>query len=347
MESQIFAERFLKRIRTFVSSKELNFDRLPKWVKCAKINFVKIYNSTILLFEDSIFEKDVFEDHGNSNSDLQFFLNLSTYIPKSVVFKAPDNYQTGLIILHGEYGEKGKVIFNIRSEDSVLFNVGYIKYHSPLALMNMFIQYSKKNIIQSIRFLPFVLYVHEKDYKEFEIFWEKCTPHIQKSLLFLHNSKAGDYYQKTKRKQMSILTHKEKSVIVLGKYGMPEEKELVIIRDYLISIGYEAYLLKELPESPNMTREQKVKLYSMASRFCVMVDSKASGHLVEYPFIKDLPTFLCILRQGRGSTSMIDYRDIKMNNYIESFQYEETPMEVIDKAVEWAENSIKQQREGL
>jgi hypothetical protein len=336
---QLFAKSFLKRIRDFVSSDKLVIERLPKWVKSARVKIAKLNDSNIFLFEDSSEDNDLFVDCGEVRADLQFFLELPEYVPEGASFKAPIGQ--GLIVLHGEYGEGKKVIFNITSANSALFNVGYIPYHSPLGIVNIFIQLSTRGDVLAIRFVPFAIYVHDKDLVNFENFWNKCTPHIQDVLRAIHHSETGDYYQLTKERKTGILVGKERSVIVFGKDSDPEMlRELLRARDYLIAKDYDAYLLRDLPEHPSMSLEEKVKLWSLASRFCVMVDREPSGHLVEYPYLKSVGVVLAVLRpKGTGSTYMIGAErspDIKLFEFINS------PLETLDTVITWAEEIIRE-----
>ena len=323
--ARFFAINFLKRIRDFVNSE--------KWI------IERLNNSTIFLFEDSPKDSDLFVDCGGVNSDLQFFLELPEYVPKAASFKAPRG--RGLIILHGEYGKDKKVVFNITSSDSALFNVGYIPYHSPLAIVNIFIQLSFEGDVLAIRFVPFAIYVHDKDFIDFEDFWDKCTPHIQNTLRAIHHSEAGDYYQLTKERKSGVLVGKERSVIVFGKDSDSKMlPELLRVRDCLIAKDYDAYLLRDLPEHPSMSLEEKVKLWSLASRFCVMIDREPSGHLVEYSYLKSVGAILAVLRpKGRGSTYMIEAErspDIKI------FEFKSSPLEKLDTVLTWAEEMVEE-----
>lgn len=337
---QLFAKNFLERIRDFVNSDKLIIERLPKWVKSANVKIAKLNDSTIFLFEDSPKDGDSFIDCGGVRSDLQFFLELPEYVPKAASFKTP--HGRGLIILHGEYGKDKKVVFNINSSDSALFNVGYVSYHSPLAIVNIFIQLSFGGDVLATRFVPFAIYVHDRDFFDFENFWDKCTPHIQNTLRAIHHSEAGDYYQSTKERISGVLVGKEKSVIVFGKDSDPEMlRELLRIRDYLIAKDYDAYLLRDLPEHPSMSLEEKAKLWSLASRFCVMIDREPSGHLVEYPYIKSVRAILALLRpKGSGSTYMIGDEQVTDINYINIFEFQHSPLEVINDAITWAEKLV-------
>lgn len=336
-----FIKEFVERIRNYVKLERLKLQRLPKWVKSATIKIARINNSLIFLFEDSPDDKDNIIDCGNVNSDLQFLLGLPEYVPTAASFRAPDKLNGGLILLVGEYGNGKQVIFNITSLNSALFNVGYTYYHSPLAILNIFIQLIFQGNPLAIRFVPFAVYIHEKDLADFETFWNKCTPHIQDLLHWIHDSELGDYYQSENVPKYAILAGKERSVILFGKYSEPEMSELLQVRDYLRIKGYDAYLLKDLPEHPSMSLEEKVKLWSLASRFCVMVDREPSGHLVEFPYLKENRVILALLRpKDKGSTYMIGNENLVDIQYIRIFKFEKSPLEVIDSAVGWAEKIV-------
>jgi len=347
--AQSFARNFLERIRSFVNSEKLMIKRLPKWVESANVKITKLNNSNLFLFEDSLIKGDSFVDCGGAKSDLQFFLELPEYVPKTVSFMAP--HKGGLIILHGEYGKDKKVVFNVISSDkrghSALFNAGYIPYHSPLAIVNIFIKLSVSEDVLAIRFVPFAIYVHDEDLNDFEGFWDKCTPHIQNTLQFIHDSDAGDYYQSTEGRKSAVLVGKEKSVIVFGKDSNPGMlSELHQVRDYLRTKDYDAYLLRDLPEHPSMSLEEKVKLWALATRFCIMVDREPSGHLVEYPYVKSVRAILALLRpEGRGSTYMIGNDEIIDFGYINVFEFRNSPIGILDTAIAWAEELVKKRIE--
>jgi hypothetical protein len=123
-------------------------------------------------------------------------------------------------------------------------------------------------------------------------------------------------------------------------------RELFRVRDYLIAKDYDAYLLRDLPEHPSMSLEEKVKLWSLASRFCVMIDREPSGHLVEYPYVKSVRAILALLRpESKGSTYMIGDDQITDFGYINVFDFKNSPLEVIDIAIAWAEELVKKRIE--
>ena len=184
---------------------------------------------------------------------------------------------------------------------------------------------------------------------DIEEFWDKCTPHLQNLLQYVHNSEEGDYYQRTTEHKESMLVYKEKSVIVFGKDSDATNlAELHRVRDYLKTRNYEAYLLKELPEHPLMSNEEKAKFWALASRFCVMVDREPSGHIAEYNYLKGERAVLVFMRpKGKGSTYMIGDDGIVEVNHIKIFEFEDSPLQMLDAVIDWAEIFIKKKIEAL
>jgi len=341
VDKKNFAESFLKRIREFIKSKKLSFERLPKWMEFSDIKIAKINNSNIFVIEDSYKKEDTFQDYGSFNCDLQFLLNLPDYHPKGAHIRAPkpQSKSTKLIIWINDFTDEGKVTFELKSAGDLAFtDLGLIGYHSPFMIINIILKLVIGMDIIAIRWLPCILYCHDYDIHDFEIFWYKCTPHIQNTILGIHNSKDGDYYEILKKEDKHhLLVSKEKSVIIYGSYDQPFFNELLYIRDYLISKNYDARLLKELPELPSWSLEQKVRFWSSPSRFCIVVDRVASGHLTEYNFIKNERVILALLREkGKRSTYMIGDERIDYN-YINVFEFEKSPLNILDEVIEWAE----------
>lgn len=335
-----FAVSFLERIRDFAKAKKLALQRLPGWVRATHVRYAQLKRSTIFVFEDSSPGKDSFTDCGTVWSDLQFMLELPEYVPLSASIRAPSAPK--ILSIHGSYSEEGKTTLNIVGLYPALFTVGYVHYHSPIGLFNIFVTHTPLGEeVSAIRFLPFALYVHGMDIDnaltDFDAFWDKCTPHLQNTLQFIHDSKSGDYYESIELLERSILMSKERSVIVYGKESdTSSRRELLQVRDYL-GRSYDAYRLRDLPKNPSMSLEEKVKLWSSASRFCLMIDRLPSGHLVEYPYLKSTRAVLAMLRQkGKKSTEMIEDNSIDFA-FVKTFEFCESPFEVIDSAVEWAE----------
>ena len=131
---------------------------------------------------------------------------------------------------------------------------------------------------------------------------------------------------------------KKSTVIVLGKDTGDEGRELAEARDYLASRSYEAHLIKDLPEVPMMSTEEKVRSWAMAARFVFMVDRVPAGHLAEYVMLREQRAILALFRpKGLGSSFMMGDEDLVDYNFIKVFEFEETPLEVMETAIGWAE----------
>lgn len=346
-----FAHQTLEKIREFVHLENLDIHRLPGWVKSANVRWASLNNSLLFLFEDSSLENDTFTNSGDVKSDVQFLLDLPEFIPRAACFKAPDNPGGGLIILVGESGEGKMPILNITSSYSSLFNIGYTNYHVPLAILNNFIQIltpagrNGTSEIPAIRFVPFAIFVHIDDFSDFNALWNRCATHIENSLKRIHDLE-GDFYQSQWLPKEAFQTTKEKSVIVLGKYSDSELNELLQVRDYLRAKGYDAYLIRDLPEHPMMSNEEKVRLWTSASRFCMMIDREAAGHIAEYGYLKTQRTILALLRQkGKASTYMIGDEHLVDFQYINLFEFEKSPLDIMGVVIDWAEKLAKKRAE--
>jgi len=337
----LFASRFLQGVRGLIELQNLKIERLPKWVTHAHVEIGKVNNSNVFMFEDSLGDKDEILFLGEFCSDLQFFLRLPEYLVRGFSLPLKKKGTMGMGVVVGEFEKDGKAIIRIVTQNTALTDAGYIPYHMPMSWTNIMIELKPSESVLAIRFIPFALYIHDRDLAaDFEDFWNRACKNIQDLLLTLHNSKAGDYYEQLAERRRVFLLNKEHGVVVFGKYGEDEIKELSQVRDYLRK-EYDAHLLVELPEHPSMSLEEKVKFWASASRFCVWVDKGVpSGHLVEYPHLKYSGTVVALLMLEQGaSTSMIEDESTNFP-YIKIFRFKTTPLEVIDVAVAWAESFI-------
>jgi hypothetical protein len=76
----------------------------------------------------------------------------------------------------------------------------------------------------------------------------------------------------------------------------------------------------------------------------VIVDIEASGHIGEYRELQreDVPIAL-LRREGHASTSMIGHEH-QTDDYIELFEFEQDPLEIIDGVIKW-EREFNKERE--
>jgi hypothetical protein len=90
---------------------------------------------------------------------------------------------------------------------------------------------------------------------------------------------------------------KKSMVLILGK---DTEAELQILRNIsaiVSSLGYESHLVKDAPEIPEMSNEEKVHSYAGASRFVLLENSFAAGQIAEMKIMATNRIVTAILRQ--------------------------------------------------
>lgn len=92
-------------------------------------------------------------------------------MPKALILQSKKN--TGLIIMVEEVGEPGNTTISIVGERYAMFDCGYVDYHGPLAISNMFLKLKpEENTIPiATRLLQLVIYSHKKDVENSDKFW--------------------------------------------------------------------------------------------------------------------------------------------------------------------------------
>jgi hypothetical protein len=71
-----------------------------------------------------------------------------------------------------------------------------------------------------------------------------------------------------------------------------------------------------------------------------MIDDEPAGHIGEYFMLREQGVPLALCRpQGGGSTFMIGTDNVE---HIRTFEYELSPLEVVQAAVNWAENLLRE-----
>lgn len=135
----------------------------------------------------------------------------------------------------------------------------------------------------------------------------------------------------------------KESVMVLGKFEEPYKDELEKIRDELNAQGYDAYVADELEARSQDAVDRFVGLLIAMTSFCIMVDREPSGHIAEYKYAHQERHILARLQpvdRGHPSTAMIGAEEDEVD-YMKKFDFSESPSEVIDDVVEWAESVVE------
>ena len=335
---------FLQQLRSWASAQRLQLSRLPQWITASKVRVGWINDALVSVFEDNL-HADAYQVRGAVKSDVVVLLNINDFRPTGASLKArPDT--TGLIILSGIYRDGQRTVFNLLGQAPAFFNCGYIGYFGPIALFNIIMQHKPDGADSdpvAARQIPFAIYAHERDVIDPRLLWSRCQMQLTNSLLDVHNSDAGDYYARLQSRATTFALNKRTGVIVLGKDTGPELEELIQVRDSLRGMGYDAELVKDLPEIPMMSNEEKVRLWTMVSRFAVIVDRVPAGQIAEYIMLREQRTIVALVRPiGAGSTYMIGDDSSVDVNFIRRFEFEYTPLSVLRAATDWAEGMVRE-----
>jgi hypothetical protein len=341
----------LSSIRQTIERQGLDTRRLPGWLISAKIRTGWINNALVAVLEDSPGD-DTFLPRGLVHSDSAILLDIPDFLPKGAILDVlkygrtdPQKARTNRIILMLAENPTGTVLSMGTDQKTSFLNVGYGGYFSPHGMMNMFLQW-KPGSLQfplSMRFIPLALFIHEDDLEDTDSLIDKCVPYILNSLQEIHDTPKGDHYASINRRLQTFGLNHDTGVIVLGSYAVKEVGELLQIRDALRNKNFDAHLIEDLPETPLMSLPDKVRHWTGASRFSVMIDRKPSGHLNEYEILKHQETILALLhRRDSGSTRMIGVESLNYR-FIQDFEFDASPLEAVEAATEWA-NSFAEER---
>jgi hypothetical protein len=328
---------FLRNVRREVTRRSLEVDRLPGWLRAARVRAGWINDSLVIVYEDAP-QNDTYDILGPVGADTVILLNIDNFQPVGATLQARGS--RAFIIMVGEYGPDARSVLHLVSERPAFFDCGYAGYHGPRGLLNIFIQHSRDDATGplAMRFVPFALYVHAADTADPVGLWHRCEEHLMQNLVRIHDTEAGTFYKNLQGRAKTFALNKETGVIILGKDSGPELRELLEVRDFLRGRGYDADLIKDLQEIPMMSNEEKVRLWALVSRFCVMIDRVPTGHIAEYPFLRQQRSILAVLRpRGSGSTYMIGDDHLVDLNFINVFEFEETPLNVLGDVIDWAE----------
>ncbi|WP_380676249.1 hypothetical protein [Salinigranum sp. GCM10025319] len=341
-----FAGLLLDHARTFVEKERIPHSRLPYWVGGCDITIGKVNNTFVIQFKPN--DQDTTTYFGQVKSDIHHFINIQHDLPNErdkdilpVGYTKSSN--NGLVIRGSKALEKEPVITST-ADSPMRFTPEDDGIHVPVFLTYIFMKYKKEGEITNAGLVPFGMLVHESDLTYNDELLDLCKRQIEDALSYIVTSEIGDYYETRDSTEGALTVGREKSVIVLGPHD--EEQKLIQTRDLVRSKGYHAELVKNLPEQSIWSLKEKVSFWTLASRFCVMIDNKPSGHIAEYEIIEDHRTILALLRpKGSGSTRMFGEGPLQDINHVELFEYEDTPLEVIDDAVAWAEDYAQNRSE--
>jgi hypothetical protein len=129
-------------------------------------------------------------------------------------------------------------------------------------------------------------------------------------------------------------------VLILGKDTGDGLARLRSVQTKLTALGYDAILIKDQPEERGESVIQKVLRFATSSRFVVLDNTEASGHLYELPHVsKSAECITSVLQErGKGSTWMFEDAFFKHNHW-RKFEFDPHELgAVLAQAVAWAED---------
>jgi hypothetical protein len=139
----------------------------------------------------------------------------------------------------------------------------------------------------------------------------------------------------------SILENSD-SILILGKDSGPALDRLKRIAAKLEELGYYTYIVKEQPDRLGESVIQKVMRYALSSKFVLVENTEASGHLYEFPHIAKAAECVTVVLQeeGKGATWMFEDAYAKHRHWHKlTFKIDELENAVVE-ATAWAEAFI-------
>lgn len=141
----------------------------------------------------------------------------------------------------------------------------------------------------------------------------------------------------------SILENSD-SVLVLGKDTGPALTRLKRIAAKLEELGYSPFIIKEQPNKAGEGIIQKVMRHALSSKFVLIENTEASGHLYELPHVAKATECVTVVLQesGKGSTWMFEDAYGKHRHW-HKLTYEADNVErAVEEAAKWAEAFVRE-----
>jgi hypothetical protein len=142
----------------------------------------------------------------------------------------------------------------------------------------------------------------------------------------------------------NLILENSDSVLILGKDTGESMVLLQRIQAVLEDLGYFVFIIKELPDKLGEGVIQKVLRYALSSKFVVIENTEASGHLYEIPHVTKMAECVSVILQedGKGATWMFEDLYAKMKS-IRKFTYAPDLLEdAVKEGAAWAEEFVKE-----
>src|SRR5260221_4519367 len=144
--------------------------------------------------------------------------------------------------------------------------------------------------------------------------WQMTLPRATKAELVAKSIRSA--FDLVWHRADSILENSD-SVLVLGKDTGAGLKRLKKIASKLEELGYYTYIIKEQPDRAGESVVQKVLRYALSSKFVLIENTEASGHLYEIPHVAKAAECVTVVLQevGKGATWMFEDAYAKHNHW--------------------------------
>jgi hypothetical protein len=132
------------------------------------------------------------------------------------------------------------------------------------------------------------------------------------------------------------------SVLILGKDSGAALDRLKRIESRLQELGYYTYIIKEQPDKAGESVIQKVMRYALSSKFVLIENTEASGHLYEIPHVTKAAECVTVVLQeeGKGATWMFEDAYAKHKHW-RKLTYKNDKLEnAVEQAAAWAERFV-------
>jgi hypothetical protein len=133
------------------------------------------------------------------------------------------------------------------------------------------------------------------------------------------------------------------SVLILGKDTDAGLARLKSMEAKLQELGYFTYIIKEQPDKAGESVVQKVMRYALSSKFVLIENTEASGHLYEVPHVtKAAECVTAVLQEeGKGATWMFEDAYAKHRHWHKVTYADDKLESAVEEAVAWAESFLK------
>jgi hypothetical protein len=174
--------------------------------------------------------------------------------------------------------------------------------------------------------------------------WELKVPSSSAVESVIHSIKAG--FDLVWQRADSMLENSD-SVLILGKDTGPGLERLKRIETKLQELGYYTYIIKEQPDKAGESVIQKVMRYALSSKFVVIENTEASGHLYEIPHVTKAAECVTVVLQeeGKGATWMFEDAYAKHRHWHKIVYAEEKLEPAVEEAIAWAEAFLQEFRD--